>query len=153
MGIFKKITLTLTATALLTVVGSPLWVYLWGLSNLSSYPKPAPYVLSAVQEQALWQEAGEVGIPRIRPLNAYTYLAYIYCVNEHGLIESDCRTSYPGLHVSAFAVHKQVGEESHQKGNTWWQITWMAYTIWVTRHWSVHEILATYHHHNPPDRH
>ena len=124
---------------------SPMFVYWWGLSNLETDPVPSQAKLTSEQEQHIWSKEKEMGAPRIKSITPYGYMLSIACIANKGLYATECMEEYPGLRLSALAVRRQVGDQVAGKGNTVWQLTWMSYTIWVTQHWDIHQILATYH--------
>lgn len=124
---------------------SPMFVYWWGLSNLETDPVPSQIRLTAEQEQKIWIKEKESGVPRIKSVTPYGYILSFACNVNNGLYATECMEKYPGLRLSALAVRRQVGEQVAGKGNTVWQLTWLAYTIWVSQHWDIHQILATYH--------
>lgn len=122
-----------------------MFVYWWGLSNLETEPVPSKIELTSDQEQAIWRKEKEVGTPNIKSITPYGYIFYFACNTDKGLYATECMESYPGLRVSTLAVRRQVGKQVTGKGNGVWQVTWLAYTIWVTQHWDIHQVLATYH--------
>jgi hypothetical protein len=123
----------------------PVLIYWWGLSNLETEPVPSTIKLTSEQEQEIWRKEKEVGNPYIKSVTPYGYILYFSCSTKKGLNATECMEGYPGLRLSALAVRRQVGKQLAGKGSVVWQITWLAYTIWVTQHWDVHQILATYH--------
>ena len=124
---------------------SPQAVYWWGLSNLDNKPVASENRITPEQELEIWQKEFGVGTPRVEPVTPYGYLFYIYCNVDLGLRNQECESRYPGLRVSSFAVKYQVADGLRGKMSSSWQVTWMAYTIWATRSWDIHQILATYH--------
>ena len=124
---------------------TPLFLYWWGLSNLKELPQPSQIKLTSQQQLEIWQKEKEIGNPAVREVNVYSYILSVYCNIEIGLYAQKCMSKYPGLRVSSLAVRNQVAKQVHGKGNTVWQLTWAAYSIWVTRNWDIHQILATYH--------
>lgn len=124
---------------------SPMFIYWWGLSNLKTEPIPSQVKLTLHQERKIWSKEREVGIPRIKSINAYEYILWLYCNADKGLYANGCREKYPGLNLSALAVRQQVINELAEENNIAWHVTWSAYAIWVTQHWDIHQILATYH--------
>ena len=124
---------------------SPMLIYWWGLSNLETDPVPSTIKLTPKQEQEIWRKEKEVGSPSIKSVTPYGYILYFNCGVDKGLYANECMEKYPGLRLSALAVRRQVGAQVAGKGSLVWQVTWLAYTIWVTQNWNVHQILATYH--------
>lgn len=122
-----------------------MFIYWWGLSNLETVPVPSKIRLTLEQERQIWSKEKEAGTPHIKSVTPYGYILSIACNMNKGLDATECMEKYPGLRLSAFAVRSQVGAQVAGKRNIVWQITWMAYTIWVTQHWDIHQILATYH--------
>lgn len=127
------------------ILVSPMIAYWWGLINLDTRPSPSKIKLTSEQEQQIWSKEKEAGSPRIKSVSPYGYILSVACEMDKGLYATECMEKYPGLRLSALAVRDQVRAQVVGKGKMTWHITWMAYTIWVTRHWDVHQILATYH--------
>ena len=136
-------------TGILVFVGivflMPMFIYWWGLSNLDFQPKPSKLKLSTEQEQAIWDKEIREGKPKVIPSSPYSYIGYFYCNAKTDLRSRECELKYPGLRISALTVRNQVAEQVRGRRNSVWHFTWMAYTIWVTNNWDIHEILATYH--------
>ena len=124
---------------------SPMFVYWWGLSNLETDPVSSQIRLTSEQEQQIWSKEKEVGTPRIKSITPYGYILSFACNVNKGLYATECMDKYPGVRLSALAVRKQVGKQVAGRGKIVWQVTWLSYTIWVTQHWDIHKILATYH--------
>ena len=124
---------------------SPMLLYWWGLSNLETKPIPSNIKLTAVQEQEIWDREKEAGVPSIKGITPYGYILFFNCNIKKGLNAAECLLQYPGVRVSALAIRRQVAEKVQGRGNGVWQVTWAAYTIWVTQNWNAHQILATYH--------
>jgi hypothetical protein len=146
MNRFRKIVFyfgVLITGFLILLLVSPMFLYWWGLSNVE-VPVPSKLKLTAKQEQEIWLKEREVGTPRIDKTTPYGYIIYFSCNTNEGLYSAKCMSEYPGLRISALAVRNQVAEQVRGKGSTVWQVTWMAYTIWATRNWDVHQILSTY---------
>ncbi len=139
-----KLGFIFTRLVVLTLL-SPMVVYWWGLSNIESDPVPSQIRLTSEQEQQIWIKEKEVGTPHIKSVTPYGYILSFACNLNKGLYASECMEKYPGLRLSALAVRRQVGKQVAGKRNGVWQVAWMAYTIWVTQHWDIHQILATYH--------
>jgi hypothetical protein len=127
------------------VLLSPMLIYWWGLSNLETDPTHSTIKLTSEQEQQIWSKEKEVGTPHIKSVTPYGYILSFACNVNKGLYATECMEKYPGLRLSALAVRRQVGKQVEGKGNTAWQISWLACTIWVTQNWDIHQILATYH--------
>jgi hypothetical protein len=123
---------------------SPMFVYWWGLLNLDADPVPSQIRLTSEQEQIIWTKEKETGVPHIKSITPYGYILSVICNVNKGFNASECMEKYPGLRLSTLAVRRQMGSQVTGKGNTVWQITWLAYTTWVTQHWDIHQILATY---------
>ncbi|MGJ3254718.1 MAG: hypothetical protein ACFE0K_00175 [Alcanivorax sp.] len=124
---------------------SPLLAYWWGLSLLEHEPSPSLHTLTEQQRNRIWIKEFGVGAPRLKPISPYGYLAHLYCAYRNNPGSEKCASQYPGLRVSALAIRNQVAEQVRGQGNTAWQLAWISYTIWVTRHWDIDQVLATYH--------
>ena len=140
----KKLGLIFSGIIFLILL-SPLFLYWWGLSNLEQIPQPSQLKLTPEQELNIWNKEKEVGSPRVKAITVYGYMGHFYCNTSNGLNSHECMNKYPGVRISTLAIRNQVAEQIRGKGNTVWQFTWAAYSIWVTRNWDIHQILATYH--------
>ena len=141
MGKFLKLLLIV----LVLVILSPMFVYWWGLSNVQIVPVASKSQITYEKKMEIWKKEFGQGEPRIEPITPYGYIAYIYCGTTYGPRSSECQLQYPGLRLSALAVRTHVSEQVRGKGNTVWQVSWMAYSIWATKNWNINQILATYH--------
>lgn len=139
----KKIVWSLLVILLLAII-SPMFLYWWGLSNLDEVPRPSAAKLSSDRELAIWMNEKEAGEPRVKPITVYGYILYLYCQVGEGLHAKECIGRYPGLRVASLSVRNHVAEKTRGQGSSVWQVTWAAYSIWVTRNWDIHQILATY---------
>ncbi len=140
----KKLGIVIIGLIILVLL-SPLFLYWWGLSNLEGLPQPSQIKLTFEQELEIWQKEKETGNPAVKEITVYGYILSFNCNIEVGLYAQKCMSKYPGLRVSALAIRNQVAKQVYGRGNTVWHFTWAAYSIWVTRNWDVHQILATYH--------
>lgn len=118
-----------TIGLIILVLLPPLILYSWGLSNLGELPQPSQIKLTSEKELEIWENVKEAGDPRIKKINAYSYILSIYCNANSGLHAPECMSKYPGLRISALAVRNQVSQQVYGKGNTVWQFTWVAYSI------------------------
>lgn len=139
----KRVLLTAFGIMATMILVSPMLLYWWGLSVMNNDPAPSSQVLTMEQEREVWSKAREVGNPRVRSVNPYSYLFYLKCSFEYGVDHIECLERFPGLRVGAFAVRAQVAQALQDRGHGSWPISWMAYTIWVSRNWDIHQILAT----------
>ena len=126
------------------VLLSPLFLYWWGLSNLDQPRRPSENKLSPDRELMIWVGEKEVGEPRVKPVTVYSYIFHMHCQVKEGLYATTCMDRYPGLRLASLSIRKQVAEKVRGQGNSVWQVTWVAYSIWATRNWDIHQILATY---------
>ncbi|MGS2724532.1 hypothetical protein ACVBEJ_12385 [Porticoccus sp. GXU_MW_L64] len=129
----------LTATGLIfvLVLSLPMFAYWWGLSQIDGLSQPIDLNLTEVEEKEVWLNAKEVGKPRLRKMSAYSYLLMIKC----GI---NCKDKYPGVGITAQAIRSEVSSKLEHGNSTHWQFTWMAYTIWATRNWTLDEVISTY---------
>lgn len=105
---------------------------------------PSEIKLTPDRELMIWKESKEVGEPRIRPITVYGYLLHVRCQVREGLYATECMNKYPGLRLASLSIRNQVAEKVGDQGGSVWQVTWAAYSVWVTRNWNIHQILATY---------
>ncbi|MBU2707198.1 hypothetical protein KCM76_14470 [Zooshikella marina] len=123
---------------------SPLFLYWYGLSYINEEFEPSNIRLSPELEQKIWGKEREVGKPRVKPVTPYGYIAFIYCNVNADLNSPECLKKYPGLRTSALAIKSQVAQQVRGEGNIVWHLSWISSSIWVTRNWDIHQILATY---------
>ncbi|WP_444907873.1 hypothetical protein ACJJIR_07585 [Microbulbifer sp. SSSA008] len=132
----KKLLITFALIIILFLM-SPMFMYWWGLSQIDGLGKPVDLNLTQDEKNEIWIAAREVGKPRLRKLNPYSYLLMVNCgVN--------CRDRFPGSNITAQAIRAEVSSQLNHGNNTHWQFTWMAYTIWATNNWSLDEVVSTY---------
>lgn len=123
---------------------SPLFLYWWGLSNLNQPPIPSENKLTPDRELVVWMTAKEIGKPRVKRITVYGYILYLRCQAENGLYARECMNKYPGLRLASLSIRNQVAERVHGQRSSVSHVTWAAYSIWVTRNWNIHQVLATY---------
>ena len=141
----KKFALILMAI-ILCIVATPLLVYWWGLSNLQSVPVVSKLQLDSKTEEKIWQQEFGTGKPRVKILNPYSYIYYVYwCTTETVPHSVKCQSKFPGIRIVALGIRNQIAPQVHGMGHTVWHITWASYSIWATRNWNIHQIIATYH--------
>lgn len=107
-------------------------------------PRPSENKLSPDRELMIWVEGKEIGEPKVKPITVYGYILHMSCQAREGLYVAECMDRYPGLRLASLSIRNQVAEKVRGQGNSVWQVTWIAYSIWVTRNWNIHQILATY---------
>jgi len=126
---------------------SPLFIYMWGLSNIKGALIPTSITISEKQKTQIWEHAKEYGTtPKVKPITPYGYLAFFYCLTQNDIKSTNCAEKYPGLRITSFAIRNKVRKNLGENfSNLKWQITWISYSIWATRNWNIQQILSTYH--------
>lgn len=114
------------------VFGLPWGLYWLGLDAVADRPQPPQALASKADQQALWQRAGCEGEPEAAVLDPVTYL----------LSASVQARPAP---IVAFAW--RVASEHQQsrprpQGPLMRHLAGAALTIWLTRHWSVDQLLT-----------
>ena len=123
---------------------SPLFLYWWGLSILDEPPVPSVARLTPERELMIWVKENGTGEPEVTPVTVYGYILYTSCHAQDGQHAAECMAKYTGLRLASLAVRNQVAEKVRGQGGAVLHVTWAAYSIWVTRNWDIHQILATY---------
>ena len=132
----KKLIIT-TGVVLFLILSLPMFAYWWGLSQIDGLSQPRDLNLTEAEKNEIWVSAKEVGKPRLRKMSAHCYILMINC----GI---NCKDEYPGVSIAAQAIRSEVFSKLSHGNNTLWQFTWMAYTIWATKNWTLDEVISTY---------
>ena len=129
---FKKIALSSLIAIVVVLVGGPWAIYGLGLHGTVGRPEP-PTALAAPERQlAVWQLAKGTAEPKPVSLNPYNYLQL---------------AAKPGPSRPALLVAWWVASDyniSHQRypGMGWWHLSGAALTIWLSRNWSIEQLLT-----------
>jgi len=132
------------------LLASPILIYHWGLSQLDSKPQASTLRLTSQQQYQIWHSLehtySEGSKPSLKKMNPYIAIKHYYCVIRDFENRQKCHDIDPGFALASFAVRPQIHQAlfTGVSDNTQWQVTWFSYSIWVTRNWSLEEVLATY---------
>jgi len=122
--------------AILTVVlalASPMLLYAVGLHGVAGRPALPQELASTEKRIAVWRKARGIGDPVLEPVNPYLYIS--------GLARTSTVPD-PGLIVAWWVASDYNLEHQRYKGGLWWHLSGAALTIWLTRHWSIDQLLS-----------
>jgi hypothetical protein len=114
------------------VCASPLLLYWLGLHAAGGKPEVPAVLAPKTVQLAAWREARGVGQPHITPINPYTYLPLIAEPGPHG----------PSLLVAWRVASSHLLQHQRYKGMGWWHLSGASLTIWLTRNWSIDQLLT-----------
>jgi hypothetical protein len=110
----------------------PWGLYWLGLQGVDGKP-PAPLTLiTSDQQAALWRQAGCDGMPEMSRLDPVSYL-----------LSAGSQDAPPSATLFAWRVASSYNRHHiAQQGVFWWQLSGSAMTIWLTRHWTIEQLLS-----------
>ena len=117
--------------ALLLLAGP--WVLYWvGLHGVQGTPEPPKLLATREQQLEVWRLARGSTEPTVVVLNPYTYLPLASRTGEHK----------PALLVAWWVASDFNLQHQRYQGMLWWQLSGAAFTIWLTRNWSIEQLLS-----------
>jgi hypothetical protein len=132
--IIRKTVVALFCAVVLLAVGLPLSLYWSGLANIEGRPQPTT-TKDIAADRALLQEKFLSSSPIVvAVLNPWNFLW-----SQH----VDVKT--PDVGASAVWVVVRTYNYTHlrKRRMSWWHLSGAALTIWVTRHWTPDQIVAS----------
>lgn len=134
----SEIASSVRLVAIVLVVGvvaflSGPWVlYGVGLHAAGGRPKPPTRIAPVSEQLSLWENAAGVGEPRLTPTSPYNYRAVLEDPGPERL----------ALKAAFSIASDHLQENARYEGRYWWYLSSSALTIWLTRNWSIDEILS-----------
>lgn len=123
----------------------PAVAYWMGMDNMDAKPMP-PMGLSypAYQADAVWEERRELPPIFMKAITPWHFYHLIWCSRNDSDIEDflSCGYEYPGLKAAAYVAKRHLHDHLKQRGLIWRYLSRSALTIWITRHWTVEEVVA-----------
>jgi hypothetical protein len=115
--------------------GLPLSLYWSGLANVEGRPQPTTSKDIAA-DRALLQEKFRSSSPIVVPvLNPWSYLWSLHSV--------DVKATDVGASAVWVVVRTYNYTHLRERRMSWWHLSGAALTIWVTRHWTPDQIVAS----------
>ena len=112
--------------------GPPWLLYTQGLKLVVQLPQPPAEVLPATQQREVWQRAGLGGEPAAAVLDPVSYLA-----------SAAVQARPPAVTAFAWRVASvHLRQEARALGPLEKHLAGAALTIWLTRHWSLGQLLS-----------
>lgn len=129
-----KLLLAALVLCLVTLVlGLPWALYGLGLRAVEGRPEPPSQIAPQALLQRVWQRAGSAGPPEAVVLDPVTYL-----------LSASVQARPPDIVAFAWRVASDYGRDHLQPdaGPLRQHLAGAALTIWLTRHWSVEQLLT-----------
>ena len=123
------IAIALAVAIMLSAVAAAPWALYWkGLNEIEGRPTPATQAATAEQIDGLLQKLRLTHPVRVRPMSPYSYLL------QGG-------TSDPSARI-AWVVARSYNVK-HLSDRRYWHLSGAALTVWLTRNWTLTELIAT----------
>ncbi len=117
------------------VFGLPWWLYSQGLKSVQRLPQPPAQLLSSAELTQVWQRAGLDGEPAAAVLDPVSYLASAAVQARPPAVTAFAwRIASEHLRQEARPLAPLGPLEKHLAG--------ASLTIWLTRHWSLAQLLS-----------
>ncbi|GLS93874.1 hypothetical protein GCM10007918_11660 [Piscinibacter gummiphilus] len=113
------------------IVFSPWLLYGIGLHGVLGKPQLPDRIATDVEQMEIWRASRGVGRPEVYRLNPYTYLASPAGVNARA-----------GILVAWQVAARHLQENRRYRGMHWWHLSGAALTVWLTRNWSMEQMLS-----------
>ena len=130
----RRIATILLLTMLASLALMPALLYELGLRNLTAFPAPPRGDVSALRASSLWTQLKETGPIRLQKVNPYGYAMRL---SRFGRSEP-----IPGERLAWFVARNHNAINLRNKRNAYWHLSGAALTIWLTRNWTVEQLLA-----------
>jgi len=138
--------LLIVVVLLAALFGALPWAaYRMGMGNMDAGPvPPLPVGYTAYQANAVWEERKEVLPIALQPITPWHFYSLIWCSRNDENIEDflSCGGEYPGLRAAAYVAKRHLDVHLVQRGLVWRYLSRTALTIWISRNWSVEQLLA-----------
>ena len=119
--------------------------YRMGMDNMDAKPVP-PRAMFYTEGQALavWQERHELPPIAMDAITPWHFYHLIWCSRNDENIEDflSCGADYPGLQAAAYVAKRHLMHHLKRHGLIWRYMSRSALTIWITRNWTVDEVVA-----------
>jgi hypothetical protein len=133
--IVRKIIVALFCAVVLLGVGLPMGLYWTGLANIEGRPRPIALTDIAADTALLQQKFRSPSPIVVRVINPWTFLGSL---RPSAVKERDVGAS------AVWAIVRSYNSTHLRKREmTWWHLSGAALTIWVTRHWTPDQIVAS----------
>jgi len=131
-------------TLAVIVASMPGILYLYGLYGIDKYPDKYNFSLDRNVTLKIWGIYQGEGDPRLFKMNPWSYYKPIYCDAQASIEEQvkECRNKYPGTYAAAKLAQSYLGASNKKYKNLDWHISAAALSVWLSRNWSIEEILC-----------
>lgn len=131
----RKFVVAIICAAVVIVIGLPLCLYWSGLANIDGRPSPDTSGDLAADTALLQQKFRSSAPIVVEVLNPWTFLVSL---RRSAVKERDVGASAVWVIVRSYnSTHLS------RRRMIWWHLSGAALTIWVTRHWTPDQIVAS----------
>ncbi len=131
--LFIRVSASAVALVLLLALITPMLLYMWGLSNVDGRPQRPTHMATYEEQSRIWKQAGGDGRFVIQAMNPFGFF---------GRFLVDSYRAPAGEHAAYWIARSYLRERRRGQGMAAWHTEVAALTIWITRNWSVEEILT-----------
>lgn len=114
------------------VFSIPWGLYYLGLKDVGGRPDLPARMISSDMQQKIWAESGYEGQPESVALNPVSYI-----------LSASGQDAPPPVTLFAWRVASSYQRQHHaHDGVMWQQLSGGALTIWLSRHWTIEQLLS-----------
>ena len=124
-------------------LAAPLALYWYGLHGVEERPERPRQMASAPEQQRVWTQVRGRGPVTLDPMNPYGVTFNILAG----------RMTAPAGETLAFWIARTyLLDHRRDDGMSWWHLSSVALTIWISRNWSAEEVMTVASRTMPPDQ-
>ncbi len=129
----RRMLLALVAGVALMVVGGPWALYGWGLSRVDGRPQAPAALAEGALQAKVWRHNGGDGAPEMVSINPVAYV-----------MSAAGQSTPPASTALAWRVASAYSRDHLPRdgGKLAWNLSSSALTIWITRNWSIEQLLT-----------
>jgi hypothetical protein len=133
LTLIRRAGVALFCAVVMLAVGLPLSLYWSGLANIEGRPQPTTSKDIAADRTILQEKFGSSAPIVVPVLNPWTF------------VWSLCSVAVPDVGASALWVVVRNYNYTHlrKRRMSWWHLSGAALTIWVSRHWTPDQVVAS----------
>jgi hypothetical protein len=133
--LIKRVVTALFTLTTLAALVTPLALYQIGLFGAGGIPTKPSKIAAQNDLQNEWRNYRGQSEPKLTILNPYTYM----------LLAGESGSTRVSTAVAVRVAQSQQLETQKYESQSWWHISGAALTIWLTRNWSIEELLSKSH--------
>lgn len=132
LSILQRSLIAIVLFILALVFSIPWGLYYLGLKDIDGKPDLPAHMISGDMQQKIWAESGYEGQPESVALNPVSYI-----------LSAAGQDAPPPVTLFAWRVASSYQRQHHaHEGVMWQQLSGGALTIWLSRHWTIDQLLS-----------